>query len=104
MSEYWRTIIVDVEPRQKEFRIGVEQDSTAGEVTETLVERCRDEGVQIEDWAKTKIGSAQVNFVLMRKATGEVLNPEVTFESLSPTLENDEKFKLDVTSVVGSNP
>ncbi|MBK5115045.1 MAG: hypothetical protein JJE41_15575, partial [Candidatus Heimdallarchaeota archaeon] len=43
-EEIWREVIIDVEPRQKEFRVAVEEESTIDEVVKTLVQRCIDEG------------------------------------------------------------
>ncbi|MCF2142481.1 MAG: hypothetical protein ACTSXO_07650 [Candidatus Heimdallarchaeota archaeon] len=98
----WREIIVDVEPRQKEFRVAVEEESTVDEVVKTLVQRCVDEGVDITKWAKEKVGQPNVSFVLMRKAFGNTaLAPAATFGSLEPPLENNERFKLDACAQVG---
>ena len=102
MSEVWREIIVDVEPRQKEFVLGVQEETEIDEVIKTLVRRCEDEGVDMHAWAKEKIGQPNVAFVLMRKLTGHSpLPPGTTFGSLEPKLENNERFKLDAEPVVG---
>jgi len=70
----WREVIVDVEPRQKEFRVAVEE----------------------------KVGQPNVSFVLMRKSTGNTaLPPAATFGSLEPPLEANERFKLDACAQVG---
>jgi len=98
----WREVIVDVEPRQKEFRVAVEEDSTIDDVVKTLVQRCVDEGVDLNKWAKEKVGQPNVSFVLMRKSTGNTaLPPAATFGALEPLLESNERFKLDACAQVG---
>ncbi|TFF84730.1 hypothetical protein EU523_01295 [Candidatus Heimdallarchaeota archaeon] len=98
----WREIIVDVEPRQKEFRVGLEKDSTVDEVVKTLVQRCIDEGVDISKWAKEKVGQPNVSFVLLRKMTGSTaLPPGVSFGTIEPEIEANERFKLDACAQVG---
>jgi hypothetical protein len=101
MSEY-REIIVDVEPRQKEFRLRVSKGTTIEEVISTLVRRCADEGINISEWSRSKVGQSQVSFVLMRKSTGNTaIAPTSTFDSLFPELEDRETFKLDARAQVG---
>ncbi|MFX1319096.1 MAG: hypothetical protein ACFE9D_04500 [Promethearchaeota archaeon] len=99
---FWRSIIVDVEPRQKEFRIGIDEDTRVDEVIRTLVTQARDEGVSIDDWAKAKIGDQRAEFVLIRKAPEPTrLSPGVTFGELEPKITDDEFFLLDVVPEVG---
>ena len=98
----WREVIIDVEPRQKEFRVAVEEDSTIDDVVKTLVQRCVDEGVDLTKWAKEKVGQPNVSFVLMRKSTGNTaLPPAASFGALEPPLESNERFKLDACAQVG---
>jgi len=104
MSEegFWRAIIVDVEPRQKEYRIGIDRDTRVEEVIRTLVTQARDEGVKIDDWAKAKVGEQRPEFVLIRKAPEPTrLSPTVTFGELVPEVTDDECFTLDVVPEVG---
>ena len=105
MSEedgFWRAIIVDVEPRQKEFRIGIDEDTRVEEVIRTLVTQARDEGVNIDKWAETKIGNQRPEFVLIRKAPEPTrLSPGVAFSELDPKVTDDELFLLDVVPEVG---
>ena len=95
-------IIVDVEPRNKEFRVAVMKDTTVEEVISTLIRRCEDEGIRIADWGRSKVGSSNVSFVMLRKSTGSTaLAPNVTFGELFPELEDRETFKLDARAQVG---
>jgi hypothetical protein len=99
---FWRSIIVDVEPRQKEFRIGIDEDTRVEEVIRTLVQQARDEGVSIDDWAKAKIGDQRAEFVLIRKTPEPTrLSPGVAFGELEPKITDDEFFLLDVVPEVG---
>jgi hypothetical protein len=99
---FWRSIIVDVEPRQKEFRIGIDEDTRIEEVIRTLVTQARDEGVNIDKWAETKIGNQRPEFVLIRKAPEPTrLSPGATFGELEPKVTDDELFLLDVVPEVG---
>ncbi|MCD6515697.1 MAG: hypothetical protein ACTSSP_03465 [Candidatus Asgardarchaeia archaeon] len=97
----WRVITVDVEPRQKAFRIGISPDTKIGDVIKTLVEKCREENIDIDKWAKTKVGEQHPEFVIIRKATSEILPPALTFEELQPPIEEDEEFLIDVRAIVG---
>ena len=95
-------IIVDVEMRQKEFRMEVYDDTTVEEVIQTLIRRCEDEGINVSEWSRSKVGSSNVAFTLLRKATGSTaLAPNVTCCELFPELEDRETFKLDARAQVG---
>lgn len=99
---FWRSIIVDVEPRHKEFRIGIDEDTSIGEVIRTLVTQARDEGISVDEWAKAKIGDQRAEFVLIRKAPEPTrLSPTATFGDLEPKVVDDEFFLLDVVPEVG---
>ena len=102
-DDVYREVIVDVEPRNKEFRVAVMSDTTVEEVISTLIRRCEDEGIRISDWGRSKVGQSNVSFVLMRKATGNTaIAPTVTFSELFPELEDRETFKLDARAQVGN--
>jgi hypothetical protein len=96
-------VIVDVEPRNKEFRVEVMSDTTIEEVITTLIRRCEDEGINISDWGRSKVGSSNVSFTMLRKSTGNTaLAPNVTFGELFPELNDRETFKLDARAQVGN--
>ena len=102
-NENYREIIVDVEPRNKEFRVAVMKETSVEEVISTLIRRCEDEGIRVSDWGRSKVGQSNVSFVLMRKATGNTaIAPTVTFGELFPELEDRETFKLDARAQVGN--
>lgn len=102
-SEDNKEIIVDVEPRNKEFRVAVMKETTVEEVISTLIRRCEDEGIRVSDWGRSKVGQSAVSFVLMRKATGNTaIAPTIMFGELFPELEDRETFKLDARAQVGS--
>lgn len=103
MSEtnFWKIINVEVEPRQKSFRIGISPNTTVGEVIKTLVEKCKEENIEIDKWAKAKVGQENAEFVLIRKSTEELIPPEVAFEELLPTISDDEEFLIGVRAQVG---
>ena len=95
-------IVVDVEPRNKEFRLEVMGETTVEEVITTLIRRCEDEGINVSDWGRSKVGSSNVNFTMLRKATGNTaMAPDVTFGELFPELDDQENFKLDARAQVG---
>ena len=101
-EEPWRIIYVLVEPLAKEFRVGVEEVTNAGEVVETLVNRVKDEGVDLTRWGQERVGQPNIQLMLMRKSAGnQVMPPEFTFGQLEPALEADERFKLDAQAIVG---
>ncbi len=103
MSEPKTTeIIIDVEPRNKEFRVAVFGDTSVEEVISTLVRRCEDEDINVSEWGRNKVGNSNVSFVLMRKATGNTaIAPTVTFSELFPEIEERETFRLDARAQVG---
>ncbi len=97
-----KEIIVDVEPRNKEFRVKVFDDTTVQEVVETLTRRCEDEGISVSEWGRSKVGNNNVNLVMLRKSTGNTaIAPTVTFSEIFPPLEEVEHFRLDARAQVG---
>ena len=102
MSQEGIKIIVDIEPRNKEFTVQVFKETKVEELISTLVRRCEDEGVSVNDWAQSKIGHQNVSLVMMRKSTGNTaIAPTVTFGELYPELEDRESFRLDVKAQAG---
>jgi hypothetical protein len=80
----------------------VQGDTTIEEVIATLINRCQDEGIKVSEWGRSKVGTSNVSFVLLRKSTGSTaLAPNVTFGELFPELEDRETFKLDARAQVG---
>jgi len=101
-NESYKEIIVDVEPRNKEFRVAVMKETAVDEVISTLIRRCEDEGIHVSDWGRSKVGQSEVSFVLMRKSTGNTaIAPTVSFGEFFPELEDRETFKLDARAQVG---
>ena len=101
-EETYKEILVNIEPRNKEFKVAVMSDTTVNEVITTLIRRCEDEGIHIGDWGTSKVGQSDVNFVLMRKSTGNTaLAPTVQFSEVFPELEERESFIIDVRAQVG---
>jgi len=97
-----KEIIVDVEPRNKEFRVEVQGETTIEEVIATLIRRCEDEGINVNEWGRSKIGQENTSFVMLRKATGNTaIAPTVTFDEIFPELEEMEHFRLDARAQVG---
>ena len=95
-------INVDIEPRNKEFKVEVFGDTTIEEVITTLIRRTEDEGINIADWGRSKVGSSNVSFCMLRKSTGNTaLAPNVSFQEIFPELNNDETFVLDARAQVG---
>ena len=95
-------IIVDIEPRNKEFTVEVEGENSVEELITTLIRRCEDEGINISDWGRSKVGSSNVSFTMLRKATGNTaLAPTVQFNELYPELDDSESFVLDARAQVG---
>lgn len=104
MSEPWREILIDVEPRGKEFRLGIDRDATVGDILDVIKQRCKEEGVELEKWARSHVGD-DYQFVLLRKAEGNaVLAPGMTLGGVDPEIGFNEKFKLGAQPVVGGLP
>lgn len=104
MSDPWKEIFIDVEPRGKEFRLGIDQDATAGDILNVVVERCQAEGIDIKKWAQKQVG-ADYQFVLLRKAEGNaILPPGILLGEVEPEIQNHERFKLGTQAVVGGLP
>lgn len=104
MSEPWKEILIDVEPRGKEFRLGIDEDATIGDILGVIVERCEDEGIDIKKWAKREVGS-DYQFVMLRKAEGNaMLPPGIPLGEIEPEIQNSERFKLATQAVVGGLP
>ena len=104
MSEPWREILIDVEPRGKEFRLGIDVDATVGEILDVVIERCQAEGIDIKKWASKQVGE-DYQLVLMRKAEGNtILPPGMLLGDVEPEIQNNERFKLGTQAVVGVLP
>lgn len=101
-EQQWREILIDVEPRGKEFRLGIDQDSLVSNILEVVIKQCQDEGVDIKQWATKQVG-ADYQFVLLRKAEGNaILSPGVLLGDVRPEIQNGERFKLGTQPVVGA--
>lgn len=104
MSEPWKEILIDVEPRGKEFRLGIDADATAGDILNVVIERCQAEGIDIKKWAQKQVGD-EYQFVLLRKAEGNaILPPGIVLNQVTPEIQNNERFKLGTQAVVGALP
>ena len=104
MSDCWREILIDVEPRGKEFRLGIDRDALVGDVLAVIQDRCKEEGVELEGWARSTVGD-DFQLVLLRKAEGNaVLAPGMTLGDIDPEIADNEKFKLGAQPVVGALP
>lgn len=104
MSEPWKEILIDVEPRGKEFRLGIDADANVGDIINVITERCEEEGIDIKKWAKSQVGN-EYQFVLLRKAEGNaILPPGIPFQEIKPEIQNSERFKLSTKAVVGALP
>lgn len=103
-EQQWREIFIDVEPRGKEFRLGIDQDSTVANILEVVMSQCQEEGVNIKQWATKQVG-ADYQFVLLRKSEGNaILSPGTQLGSVQPEIQNGERFKLGTQPVVGGLP
>ena len=95
-------ILVDVEPANKTFRVRVDRGSTVADLVDAIIERCQSDGVDMQGWARGRIGRPNVSLVLMRKAQGNAaLPPAVEFGRIEPVVEPEERFTLDATAIVG---
>ena len=104
MSDPWKEILIDVEPRGKELRLGIDQDASVGDILNVITERCQEEGIDIKKWAQKQVGS-DYQFVLLRKAEGNaVLAPGIPLGEITPEIQNSERFKLGTQAVVGALP
>lgn len=95
-------ILVDVEPAHKTFRIRVENATTVDDLVQAILKRCKDDGIDVRNWARQRVGRENISLVLMRKAQGSaVLPPSTEFGSIQPAVQPEERFTLDATAVVG---
>ncbi|MFP4057948.1 MAG: hypothetical protein ACLF0G_13860 [Candidatus Brocadiia bacterium] len=101
-SEDHAEILVDVEPANKTFRVRVERQTTVADLVKAIIEQCEGDGVNVERWARERVGRENVSLVLLRKGQGEAaLPPTVEFGRLEPVVEPEERFSLDATAIVG---
>ena len=104
MGEPWKEILIDVEPRGKEFRLAIDEDASIGDILNVIIEKCQSEGIDIKKWAQKQVGS-EYQFVLLRKAEGNaILPPGIPLREISPEIQNNERFKLGTQPVVGALP
>ena len=104
MSEPWREITIDVEPRGKEFRIALDREATAGDLIQAVEGRCKEEGVSVGRWATEQVGR-DYQFVLMRRSQGNSLvAPTLPLSDLSPQIVEGEQFVFGTQPVVGALP
>ena len=74
----WKEILIEVEPRGKSFRIGLDESATAADVIEAIEGRCKEEGVDVENWARSQVGR-DFQFVLLRRSEGNaILSPSLS--------------------------
>ena len=93
-DEIWKVINVDVEPRQKSFRIGITPETTVEEVIKTLVNKCKEENIELDKWAKAKVGQENAEFVLIRKSTEELIPPTVSSVSYTHLRAHETRHDL----------
>ena len=104
MSDPWKEVLIDVEPRGKEFRLGIDRDANVEDILNVITERCQDEGIDIKKWAQKQVGN-DYQFVLLRKAQGNaILPPRLPLGEVEPEIQNSERFKLGTQPVVGMLP
>ncbi len=104
MPGTWREILIEVEPRGKAFRIGLEEGATASDVIHAIEGRCKEEGVDVEKWARNQVGR-DFQFVLMRRSHGNsILAPSLALTSLAPRIVEGEEFVFGTQPVVGGLP
>ncbi len=104
MSKSWREIQVDVEARGKEFRLGLDREATGSDVLAVVEGRCKEEGVDIEKWARHQVGR-DFQYVLLRKAEGNaVISPGTPLVEITPAVREGERFQLATQPVVGALP
>jgi hypothetical protein len=95
-------VLVDVEPANKTFRVRVDRETTVADLVKAILDQCESDGVNVERWARDRVGRDHVSLVLMRKGAGNVALPPTTeFGRLVPVVEPDERFSLDATAIVG---
>jgi len=92
---FWKEVVVEVEVNNRDYRLGVEEDSTATQVINAIKDQLREDNVDIEAWAKKTVGGTSFNLVLIRKdANSAVMAPAIQFKDLTPPLDNGESFIL----------
>lgn len=104
MSGTWREVLIEVEPRGKAFRIGLEDGATASDVIQAIEGRCKEEGVDVDRWARDQVGR-DFQFVLMRRSQGNsILAPSLHLAALAPQIVEGEEFVFGTQPVVGGLP
>jgi len=95
-------VLVDVEPANKTFRVRLDQGATVDDLIQAIIQRCEGDGVNVEGWARGRVGRGNVSLVLMRKSQGNrTLAPTTELDHIEPVIEPDERFSLDATAIVG---
>ena len=104
MSKAWREVYVDVDARGKQFRLGLDEEASGCDVLAVVEARCKEEGVDIDRWARQQVGR-DFQYVLLRKAEGNaVLSPGTTLSELVPAVREGERFQLATQPIVGGLP
>lgn len=100
----WKEILIEVEPRGKAFRIGLDESATSADVIAAIEGRCKEEGVDVERWAREQVGR-DFQFVLMRRSHGNaLLAPALPLTGLVPEVVEGEEFVFGTQPVVGGLP
>lgn len=98
----WREILVDVEAANRNFRVGIQPETTVRDVLHTLTQRCQEEGLALRDWIRSRSGVDRASLVLLRKSEGSTaVPPGTSFGRLEPSIREEERFSLDARAVVG---
>ena len=104
MPKAWCEVFVDIEARGKEFRLGLDEEATGSDVLAVVEGRCKEEGVDLDRWARHQVGR-DFQYVLLRKAEGNaILSPGTTLSEVVPPVREGERFQIATQPMVGGLP
>jgi hypothetical protein len=103
-QKFWKSIVINCEARGKDITLGIIEETSVKDVLQVFEERCKNEGINIQEWKKKKGGDPNGNLVLVRKKDGgnALLPPAFVFSSLAD-LSDGEIFEIKSDGKVGGN-
>ena len=62
-----KLISIKLEAVEEPIEIFVNENDKIGDIIEKLKEICKEKGIDLDDWAKNKLGTDKFSFLMMRK-------------------------------------
>ena len=62
-----KIISIKLEALDDPIEISVDEDDKIGDIIEKLKALCEEKGLNLDDWAKNKLGTDKFSFLMLRK-------------------------------------